>query len=181
MAKDMKYIRKRKRKYGFAFLIDIPFTDENGVVKHFTETVKLPDFPNEKSALLAAQKIRNDALIEIQSGRLKRSLPTVSSLYKRKWDLLPMSINTHEKQDAIYAVLKPFYERFKKNGKLYVSPTSRPVIAAKCLHLWAFLFFSRKRSRKTVVFCKIKQGLPLPSEERCTAQTFGYKPSKFSR
>ena len=109
MAKNMKYIRKRKRKYGFAFLIDIPFTDENGVVKHFAETVKLPDFPNEKSALLAAQKIRNDALIGIQSGKLKRSLPTVNNLYKRKWDLLPMSINTHEKQDAIYAVLKPIY------------------------------------------------------------------------
>lgn len=109
MAKDMKYIRKRKRKYGYAFLIDIPYTDENGTLKHFTETVKVPEFSHEKSALLAAQKIRNDALVEIQSGRLKRSLPTVNNLYKRKWDLLPMSINTHEKQDAIYAVLKPIY------------------------------------------------------------------------
>lgn len=102
MAKDTKYIRKRKRSYGYAYLIEIPFTDEAGNLRRFTETVKVIDYGSEKSALLAAQKIRNDALLDIQSGKLRRSFPTVANLYRRKWELMPLSINTHEKQDAIY-------------------------------------------------------------------------------
>lgn len=31
MAKDTKYIRKRKRKYGTAFLVEIPYTDSSGL------------------------------------------------------------------------------------------------------------------------------------------------------
>ena len=48
MAKDTKYIRKRKRKYGSAYLVDIPYVDENGVQKHYTATVKIPEYPNKK-------------------------------------------------------------------------------------------------------------------------------------
>ena len=103
MAKDTKYIRRRKRSYGYAYLIEIPFTDETGSLRRFTETVKVIDYGSEKSALLAAQQIRNNALIDIQSGKLRRSFPTVANLYRRKWELMPLSINTHEKQDAIYA------------------------------------------------------------------------------
>ena len=33
---------------------------------------------------------------------MKRSFPTVKILYRQKWELMPLSINTHEKQDAIY-------------------------------------------------------------------------------
>ena len=103
MSKDTKYIRKRKRKYGYAYLIEIPYTDETGAPKRFTETIKVIDYGSEQAAFLAAKKIRNDALIDIQSGRLRRSFPTVSNLYQRKWQLMPLSVNTHEKQDAIYA------------------------------------------------------------------------------
>lgn len=60
------------------------------------------DYGDEKSALIAAQRIRNEALSDIQSGKLKRSFPTIKSLYRQKWELMPLSINTHEKQDAIY-------------------------------------------------------------------------------
>ena len=102
MAKDLKYIRKRKRKYGTAFLIEIPYKDEEGTQKRFTDTVKVIDYGDEKTALIAAQRIRNEALNDIQSGKLKRSFPTVKSLYRQKWELMPLSINTHEKQDAIY-------------------------------------------------------------------------------
>ena len=103
MAKDTKYIRKRKRKYGYAFLIDIPFVDEEGTNRHFTETIKIIEFDgNEKAALLYAQKVRNDALQNIESGKLKRRYPTVKFLYRRKWDLIPLSITTREKHDSIY-------------------------------------------------------------------------------
>lgn len=102
MSKDTKYIRKRRRKYGYAFLIEIPFQDENGNARRFTETVKVVDYGSEKTALLAAQKIRNDALHDIQSGKLRRSFPTVGNLYRRKWQLMPLSVNTREKQDAIF-------------------------------------------------------------------------------
>lgn len=102
MAKDLKYIRKRKRKYGTAFLIEIPYKDEEGNQKRFTDTVKVLDYGDEKTALIAAQRIRNEALSDIQSGKLKRSFPTIKSLYRQKWELMPLSINTHEKQDAIY-------------------------------------------------------------------------------
>lgn len=102
MAKDLKYIRKRKRKYGTAFLIEIPYKGEEGTQKRFTATVKVLDYGDEKTALIAAQRLRNEALNDIQSGKLKRSFPTIKSLYRQKWELMPLSINTHEKQDAIY-------------------------------------------------------------------------------
>ena len=113
MAKDLKYIRKRKRKYGTAFLIEIPYKDEEGTQKRFTDTVKVIDYGDEKIALIAAQRIRNDALNDIQSGKLKRSFPTVRFLYKQKWELMPLSINTHEKQDAIYkSAIYPLRDRY---------------------------------------------------------------------
>lgn len=38
--KDLKYIRKRSRKYGTAYLIDIPYNIDTGELKHWTRTVK---------------------------------------------------------------------------------------------------------------------------------------------
>ena len=113
MAKDLKYIRKRKRKYGTAFLIEIPYKDEEGTQKRFTATVKVLDYGDEKTALIAAQRLRNDALNDIQSGKLKRSFPTIKSLYRQKWELMPLSINTHEKQDAIYnSAIRPLESKY---------------------------------------------------------------------
>lgn len=113
MAKDTKYIRKRKRKYGISYLIEIPYRAEDGAQKRFTATVKAIDYGDEKTALIAAKRIRNEALNDIQSGRLKRSFPTIKSLYHQKWELMPLSINTHEKQDAIYAVaIKPLENKY---------------------------------------------------------------------
>lgn len=103
MAKDLKYIRKRKRKYGSAFLVDIPFVDEAGQPKHFTETVRVVDFKgDEKLASLYARRVRDSALHDIESGKLKRRYPTVKSLYAQKWQLLPLSVTTREKHDSIY-------------------------------------------------------------------------------
>lgn len=103
MAKDIKYIRKRKRKYGCAFLVDIPYVDEDGNKKHFTETVRLIDFRgDEKAALTHAKKVRNEALLDIESGKLRRIYPTVKTLYSEKWNLIPLSLSTHEKQNSIY-------------------------------------------------------------------------------
>jgi integrase len=113
MAKDTKYIRKRKRKYGTAFLIEIPYKDEEGTQKRYTATVKVLDYGDEKTALIAAQRIRNEALNDIQSGKLKRSFPTIKSLYRQKWELMPLSINTHEKQDAIYSTaIRPIESKY---------------------------------------------------------------------
>lgn len=113
MAKDLKYIRKRKRKYGTAFLIEIPYKDEEGTQKRFTDTVKVLDYGDEKTAIIAAQRIRNEALNDIQSGKLKRSFPTIKSLYRQKWELMPLSINTHEKQNAIYnSAIRPLEGKY---------------------------------------------------------------------
>lgn len=113
MAKDTKYIRKRKRKYGTAFLIEIPYKNEEGTQKRYTATVKVLDYGDEKTALIAAQRIRNEALNDIQSGKLKRSFPTIKSLYRQKWELMPLSINTHEKQDAIYSTaIRPIESKY---------------------------------------------------------------------
>ena len=103
MAKDTKYIRKRKRKYGAAYLVDIPYKDENGESKHFTQTVKVAEFGSDQKALLAAQKIRNDALQDIAAGKFRTVFPTVGYLYNRKFDLMPMAISTKAKQDSIYS------------------------------------------------------------------------------
>ena len=102
MAKDLKYIRKRKRKYGTAFLIEIPYKDEEGTQKRYTATVKVFDYGDEKTALIAAQRLRNEALHQIQTGKMKTLYPTIKSLYKAKWDLIPLSLATHDKHDSVY-------------------------------------------------------------------------------
>lgn len=101
--KDLKYIRKRKRKYGDAFLIDIPYTAETGELKHWTRTVKVIDYGDEKTALIAAQKLRNDALNDINSGKLRRSYPTLKMLYEAKWEILSLTVKTKERHDSIYS------------------------------------------------------------------------------
>ena len=111
MAKDMKYIRKRKRKYGCAFLVDIPFHDETGNQKHFVKTVRIVDFNgDEKLALQYARRVRDNALHDVESGRLKRRYPTIKFLYQQKWQLIPLSINTKEKHDSIYKQSIVFFE-----------------------------------------------------------------------
>lgn len=107
--KDTKYIRKRKRKYGFAFLIDIPYKDDNGNQKHFAETVRVIDFPTEKAALSSAQKIRNDALADINSGKLRQSVPSVRNIYRQRWNVLPLSVKTRERHDHVFrTALEPY-------------------------------------------------------------------------
>ena len=101
--KDLKYIRKRKRKYGDAFLIDIPYNIDTGELKHWTRTVKVIDYGDEKTALIAAQKLRNDALNDINSGKLRRSYPTLKMLYEAKWEILSLTVKTKERHDSIYA------------------------------------------------------------------------------
>lgn len=102
MAKDLKYIRKRKRKYGTSFLIEIPYKDETGTSKRFTDTVRVIDYGDEKTALIAAQRIRNNALHDIQTGKLRTSFPTVKYLYHAKWELMPLSMKSRKKYDVIY-------------------------------------------------------------------------------
>lgn len=102
MAKDLKYIRKRKRKYGYAFLIEIPYKDEDGNQKRYTNTIKILDYGDEKTALFAAQRMRNEALQQIQSGKLKTIYPSIKLLYTAKWKLLPLSLATHDKHDSVY-------------------------------------------------------------------------------
>lgn len=103
MAKDMKYIRKRKRKYGSAFIVDIPYKDSDGNPKHFTETVKVREHVTEAAALLYAQRVRNEALQGISAGKLRKVFPTVGSLYEKKFDLMPLAISTRDKQNSVYA------------------------------------------------------------------------------
>lgn len=110
--KDTKYIRKRKRKYGFAFLVDIPYVDDNGNQKHFTETIRVIDFPTEKAALSAAQKIRNDALSDINTGRLRQSIPSVRNIYRLSWEVLPLSLKSKMRYDNTFRhVMDQFADR----------------------------------------------------------------------
>lgn len=102
MAKDFKYIRKRKRKYGYAFLVDIPFVDETGSKKHFTQTVKVSEYGSEAAALVAAQRFRNEALKDLQAGKLKTVYPSVRDLYEKKFLLMPLAISTQDKQNSIF-------------------------------------------------------------------------------
>ena len=104
----MKYIRKRKRKKGDVFVVDIPYKDQSKT-KHFTKTISTNALITEKQALQIARKIRDDALQKIQDCKLSQSLPTVGFLYEQKWTLMPLSSNTKLKQDAIYRhAIKPY-------------------------------------------------------------------------
>lgn len=102
MAKDTKYIRKRSRSYGSAFLVEIPYTDDAGRRQRFTETVRVVDCGSEKAALALAQKIRNNALLDIAAGKIRAVYPTVGRLYELKQEVLPLSVATKEKQDTIF-------------------------------------------------------------------------------
>lgn len=103
MSKNTKYIRKRKRKYGTAFLVEIPYTDNSGVLQRYTKTIRVKDFAgDEKIAFQYAAKIRDDILADIASGKIKKTYPTLSFLYEQKFILLPLSIRTKAKQDAIF-------------------------------------------------------------------------------
>ena len=94
MAKDLKYIRKKKHKYGYSFLVDIPYLDENNKQKHLSKNIRISDFGDEKIALAQAQKFRNEMLQQIHDRRIQYTYPTVRSLYERKWALIPLAANT---------------------------------------------------------------------------------------
>ena len=100
--KDTKYIRLRKRKYGSALLIDIPYKDDNGNQKHFTKTLRILDYPNEKQAWSSARKIRNDALRCIETGKLRMTVPSLRNIYLRRWDVLPLSVKSRERADNTF-------------------------------------------------------------------------------
>lgn len=100
--KDKKYIRIRKRKYGLALLVDIPFVDDSGTTQHYSRTIKVIDFPSEKAAWSAARKIRDDALHDIESGKLRKKIPTVKTIYEQRWLVLPLSLKSRERADNIY-------------------------------------------------------------------------------
>ena len=102
MAKDLKYIRKRKRTYGYAYLVDIPYNDDSGTLKHFTATFKVIDYGSDQTALIMAQKARNEALLDIQSGKIRTTFPTVNFLYENKFRLMPLASSTRAKQDSIF-------------------------------------------------------------------------------
>lgn len=100
--KDMRYIRRRLRKNGVVYLIEIPYTNLDGSKARFTETIPVNGFESENQALTYAFKVRNQALTEIQSGKLRTRFPMIKTLYAAKYDLLPLSIETRRKQDGIY-------------------------------------------------------------------------------
>jgi integrase len=102
--KDMRYIRRRLRKNGVVYLIEIPYTNLDGTKTRFTQTIQTNGFESENQALTYAFQVRNQALTEIQSGKLKTVFPTIKTLYTRKYDLLPLSVETKRKQDGIYRV-----------------------------------------------------------------------------
>ena len=103
--KDMRYIRRRLRKSGVVYLIEIPYTNLDGTKSRFTETISVNGFESENQALTYAFKVRNQALTEIQSGRMRTRFPSVKALYAAKYNLLPLSIETKRKQDGIYKVV----------------------------------------------------------------------------
>ena len=96
-----KYIIERKGKKGTTLQVFIPYSS-NGEKATFTKSIKVNDFSSPKVAMQYAIKIRDNALTDISCGRLQAHMMTVKQLYNIKWKLFPMSLNTHEKQDAIY-------------------------------------------------------------------------------
>ena len=76
--------------------------DETGTKKHFTQTVKISEYGSEQAALVVAQRFRNEALKDIQAGRLRTIYPTVRDLYEKKFLLMPLAISTKDKQNSIF-------------------------------------------------------------------------------
>lgn len=100
--KDTRYLRRRLRKSGVVYLVEIPYTNLDGTKARFTETIRVSDFDTEKQAVTYALQVRNQALTDIQSGKLRTRFPTIKALYAAKYDLLPLSVETRRKQDGIY-------------------------------------------------------------------------------
>ena len=68
----------------------------------YRKSLLIDDYGTMARTLAAARKIRNEKLVEMDENKLVTHCPTVHELYLKKFELMPLSIKTREKHDAIY-------------------------------------------------------------------------------
>lgn len=102
--KKEKYITERVNVKGSSFEICIRAFDQT-----FRKTISQTDFNSRAEALQAACQIRDDALQKMRIGYTVSNFKTVSELYEKSFELLPIKIKTRKKQDYVFAqVIKKY-------------------------------------------------------------------------
>lgn len=98
-----KYIRERIGKKYTSYQVDIPYTATDGTRTHFVKTFRSSDYQYDAAmALIAARLERDKALQEINLNTIQSNIPTVGWFYQKSWDLMPRSLNTRMRHDAVY-------------------------------------------------------------------------------
>ncbi|MEG0361920.1 MAG: site-specific integrase [Erysipelothrix sp.] len=112
MAKKLrkeKYIKNRIGRDGKQFFqVSIEYWNDEGSKQQYNKSFNEKDYDSPSAALDAACIHRNDILVQVKGNRRKpdiRSLKkdyTVQELYNKSKELLPLSIKTFDRLDALF-------------------------------------------------------------------------------
>ena len=100
---DNSGIFERKGKNGLSLQIILRYGKDTKARKTFTKTVKVSDYPDKKSAYVAARMIRDKARLDISMEKvIENKYPTVEYFYNKCLELSGISIKTKEKHNTVY-------------------------------------------------------------------------------
>jgi integrase len=98
----------RKEKYIYENIYKKKLTGFNVVIrikgqKSVFKFISIDEYGSKNDAMEAARMIRDKELADIRMGKhLDGKILTVGELYERKFELLPCTLKTKERQDSIY-------------------------------------------------------------------------------
>lgn len=99
---DNSGIFERQGKNGLALNIQLKYNTDSGR-KTFSRTVKVSDYPDKKSAYIAARMIRDKARITIASNKtLINKIPTVEWFFDKHLEIDGISCKTKAKHQTLY-------------------------------------------------------------------------------
>ena len=100
---DNSGIYERTGKKGLVLQIILRYGKDAKKRKTFTKTIKVSDYPDKKSAYVAARMVRDKARLDISMDKaLENKYPTVEYFYKKHLELDGISIKTKERHNTIY-------------------------------------------------------------------------------
>lgn len=106
-----KYIREIRKGSGHYLQIQIRHTD-SGSTSYWTQLVNVADYTTPSEAMRAAVTIRDNALMDLRSGRLVKHAPTVEELFERTKVLFNITVPTWKRhRNAFEHSIKPYSSR----------------------------------------------------------------------
>ena len=101
--KKEKYITERKSRAGtVSYQVAIPYYDEDDKKEIYNKSFSENDYGGKSAARKAAIAHRDRMLVEINTGRYRKHMPTVEQLYNRSKELFPQRLTTQRNHDSFY-------------------------------------------------------------------------------